>query len=211
MTAVFSWRTPRPSVSQIRDHRTCALSYGGHEFVTIVRKGLRLHSKWLISNIRTFQKSEQPSVLRGLDNWRVYCICIYIYIYIYIIVLITWVRVWYGEIFHEQANLFSRAIKPESEISSNITLTSVISGLFHTRYLHWSSCCFLFCFFVCLFVCFCFFCCGFLLLWLWACAIQPWDNTLWYRELTVMYLKISLWRYLAWNKYIYTCIYLLFL
>ncbi len=26
-------------------------------------------------------------------------------------------------------------IKPESEISSYITLTSVISGLFHTRYL----------------------------------------------------------------------------
>ncbi len=30
-------------------------------------------------------------------------------------------------------------IKPESEISSHITLMSVISGLFHTRYLHWSS------------------------------------------------------------------------
>ncbi len=27
-------------------------------------------------------------------------------------------------------------IKPESEISSHISLTSVISGLFHTRYLH---------------------------------------------------------------------------
>ncbi len=27
-------------------------------------------------------------------------------------------------------------IKPESEISSHITLPSVISGLFHTRYLH---------------------------------------------------------------------------
>ncbi len=27
-------------------------------------------------------------------------------------------------------------IKPESEISSHITLKSVISGLFHTRYLH---------------------------------------------------------------------------
>ena len=27
-------------MSQIRDHRTRALSYGGHEFVTIVRKGL---------------------------------------------------------------------------------------------------------------------------------------------------------------------------
>ncbi len=26
--------------------------------------------------------------------------------------------------------------KPESEISSHITLMSVISGLFHTRYLH---------------------------------------------------------------------------
>ncbi len=36
-------------------------------------------------------------------------------------------------------------IKPESEISSYITLTSVISSLFHTRYLHWSS--FVFCFF----------------------------------------------------------------
>ncbi len=30
-------------------------------------------------------------------------------------------------------------IKPVSEISSHITLKSVISGLFHTRYLHWSS------------------------------------------------------------------------
>ncbi len=30
-------------------------------------------------------------------------------------------------------------IKPESEISSHITLMSVISGVFHTRYLHWSS------------------------------------------------------------------------
>ncbi len=30
-------------------------------------------------------------------------------------------------------------IKPESEISSHITLTSVISGLFHTRYLYYSS------------------------------------------------------------------------
>ncbi len=29
-------------MSQIRDHRTRALSYGGHEFVTIVRKGLRI-------------------------------------------------------------------------------------------------------------------------------------------------------------------------
>ncbi len=28
-------------MSQIRDHRTRALSYGGHEFVTIVRKGLK--------------------------------------------------------------------------------------------------------------------------------------------------------------------------
>ncbi len=27
-------------------------------------------------------------------------------------------------------------LKLESEISSHITLTSVISGLFHTRYLH---------------------------------------------------------------------------
>ena len=27
-------------------------------------------------------------------------------------------------------------IKPESEMSSHITLRSVISGLFHTRYLH---------------------------------------------------------------------------
>ncbi len=44
-------------------------------------------------------------------------------------------------IFHKQANLFSRArgrvkIKPESEISTHITLMSVISGLFHIRYLH---------------------------------------------------------------------------
>ncbi len=30
-------------------------------------------------------------------------------------------------------------IKPESEISCHITLKRVISGLFHTRYLHWSS------------------------------------------------------------------------
>ncbi len=30
-------------------------------------------------------------------------------------------------------------IKPESKISNHITLKSVISGLFHTRYLHWSS------------------------------------------------------------------------
>ncbi len=28
-------------------------------------------------------------------------------------------------------------IKPESEISCHITLTSVISGLFHNRYLHY--------------------------------------------------------------------------
>ncbi len=61
--------------------------------------------------------------------------------YIYII-LITWVRVWYGKIFDEQANLFSRAkvewkIKPGSEISSHMTPTRVISGLFHTRSLHW--------------------------------------------------------------------------
>ncbi len=28
-------------MSQIRDHRTRALSYGGHEFVTVVRKGLK--------------------------------------------------------------------------------------------------------------------------------------------------------------------------
>ncbi len=27
-------------------------------------------------------------------------------------------------------------LKPESEITSHITLTSVISGLFHARYLH---------------------------------------------------------------------------
>ncbi len=45
-----------------------------------------------------------------------------------------------AEIFQEQANLFSRArggvkIKPESEISRHNTLASVISGLFHTRYL----------------------------------------------------------------------------
>ena len=30
-------------------------------------------------------------------------------------------------------------IKPESEISCHNTLTSVISGLFHTRYLHYCS------------------------------------------------------------------------
>ncbi len=30
-------------------------------------------------------------------------------------------------------------IKPESEISCHITLTSVISGLFHTRYLYYCS------------------------------------------------------------------------
>ncbi len=51
------------------------------------------------------------------------------------IVLIKWVRVWYGEIFQEQANFFQEPeevkIKPESEISSHITLISVISGLFH--------------------------------------------------------------------------------
>ena len=34
--------------------------------------------------------------------------------------------------FHEPKGV---KIKPESEISSHITLTSVISGLFHTRYL----------------------------------------------------------------------------
>ncbi len=32
-------------------------------------------------------------------------------------------------------------IKPESEISSHITLVSVTSGLFHTRYLHYYSPC----------------------------------------------------------------------
>ncbi len=46
------------------------------------------------------------------------------------------------KMFHEQANLFSRArgrvkIKPESEISSHITLPSVLSGLFYPRYLHY--------------------------------------------------------------------------
>ncbi len=50
----------------------------------------------------------------------------------------------YGEIFHKQANLFSQSqrrvkIKPESEISCHNTLTSVISGLFHARYLHYCS------------------------------------------------------------------------
>ncbi len=29
--------------------------------------------------------------------------------------------------------------KPESEISSHITLMSIISGLFHIRFLHWSG------------------------------------------------------------------------
>ena len=33
----------------------------------------------------------------------------HIYAYTLYIVLVTWVRVWYGEIFHEQADLFSRA------------------------------------------------------------------------------------------------------
>ncbi len=47
----------------------------------------------------------------------------------------------YGEIFHEQANLFFMShrlvkIHPESEVSSHITLTSVISGFFLARYLH---------------------------------------------------------------------------
>ncbi len=50
--------------------------------------------------------------------------------------------IWWN-ISREQDNLFSWAkgseIKPESEISSHITLMSVISGLFHTRYLHWNS------------------------------------------------------------------------
>ncbi len=32
-------------------------------------------------------------------------------------------------------------IKPENEISSHITLTSVTSGLFHTRYLHYCIVC----------------------------------------------------------------------
>ncbi len=46
----------------------------------------------------------------------------------------------YGKIFHERANYFqepevSENKAPESEISSYITLTSVISGLFYTRYL----------------------------------------------------------------------------
>ncbi len=45
-----------------------------------------------------------------------------------------------GEILHEQANLYSLARgsekKPESEISCHITLKSIISGLFHSRYLH---------------------------------------------------------------------------
>ncbi len=38
--------------------------------------------------------------------------------------------------FHEPEGV---KIKPESEISSHITLVSVISGLFHARYLHISS------------------------------------------------------------------------
>ncbi len=46
----------------------------------------------------------------------------------------------YGKIFHEQANYFqepevSENKAPESELSSYITLTSVISGSFYTRYL----------------------------------------------------------------------------
>ncbi len=47
-------------------------------------------------------------------------------------------------IFQELVNLFSQArgseIKPESEISSHLILTSAISGLFHTRYLHQVVC-----------------------------------------------------------------------
>ncbi len=46
-------------------------------------------------------------------------------------------------IWHEQANLFMSQrrvkIKPESEISRHNTLTSVISGLFHARCLHYCS------------------------------------------------------------------------
>ncbi len=38
--------------------------------------------------------------------------------------------------FHEPE---ASEIKPESEISRHITLLSVISGLFHTRYLHYCS------------------------------------------------------------------------
>ncbi len=38
--------------------------------------------------------------------------------------------------FHEPEGL---KIKPESEIPSHNTLTSVINGLFHTRYLHYCS------------------------------------------------------------------------
>ena len=34
--------------------------------------------------------------------------------------------------FHEP----EASVKPESEISSHITLKSIISGLFHSRYLH---------------------------------------------------------------------------
>ncbi len=38
--------------------------------------------------------------------------------------------------FHEPE---AAKIQPESEISCHITLTSVICGLFHTRYLHYCS------------------------------------------------------------------------
>ncbi len=38
--------------------------------------------------------------------------------------------------FHETEGV---KIKPESEISCHITLMSVISGLFYTRYLHYYS------------------------------------------------------------------------
>ena len=55
-----------------------------------------------------------------------------IILYIYII-LITWVRVWYGRDFVSRLIYFQVKIKPENE------MTSVISGLFHTRYLHYHS------------------------------------------------------------------------
>ncbi len=68
---------------------------------------------------------------------------IYIYIYIYIKYLlhesdcdmVTYVM---SRLIYFQEPKASE-IKPESEISHHNTLISVISGLFHTRYLHYRS------------------------------------------------------------------------
>ncbi len=69
---------------------------------------------------------------------------IYIYIYIYIQIYNTyymsqsviWLEISRAGIFMSQRRV---KIKPESEISRHNTLTRVISGLFHTRYLHYHS------------------------------------------------------------------------